>query len=165
MLANAVPADAGGLLSLRRRVVAEGDFLLAEPGEADATLATLVPMIRNHRGVLLIARAAHQVVGMLDITEGAMRRTAHVGFLEIMVRDDWRRKGIGKALLVEGLAMAQQRGIAKVVLEAYATNHAAIALYQAMGFTVEGKYRNEYRMPDGTWRNALRMAWFPGNGP
>lgn len=61
---------------------------------------------------------------------------AHIG--TIAVHPDFRRRGIGRALLDHTLEHARQTGILKVFLEVRRGNLPALELYKRYGFTVEG---------------------------
>ena len=65
----------------------------------------------------------------------------------IAVHPDARRQGIGRALLTEMLRLARERGLSEISLEVRASNEAAIALYERMGFAVAGRRRHFYRDP------------------
>nr|WP_297056114.1 type I glyceraldehyde-3-phosphate dehydrogenase [Thermosulfurimonas sp.] len=56
----------------------------------------------------------------------------------IAVSPSWRRKGLGEALLREGLRWARTRGAVRATLEVEAGNEAALALYAKWGFRVVG---------------------------
>ncbi|OUY70918.1 GNAT family N-acetyltransferase, partial [Klebsiella pneumoniae] len=51
------------------------------------------------------------------------------------LRPSWRGKGLGRKLMQELLMLLQQQGIETVFLEVIRDNHAAVALYQSLGFT------------------------------
>ena len=53
----------------------------------------------------------------------------------IGVARDWRGTGLGKALLLAGLAHLRAQGLAEVMLYVDATNTAAIGLYESLGFS------------------------------
>ncbi len=57
-----------------------------------------------------------------------------VHLLNIAVRPDRRRHGIAKALMAELFAHGRSRSARKVLLEVRASNAAAIALYERLGF-------------------------------
>src|ERR1051326_7808815 len=59
----------------------------------------------------------------------------------IGVRPDPRRRGVGRALLGACLDIAARRGARLAVLEVRASNAAARALYERLGFTVVGERR------------------------
>jgi ribosomal-protein-alanine N-acetyltransferase len=58
-----------------------------------------------------------------------------------------RRRGIGRALVREGLAALAGRGASQVFLEVRASNAAARALYAEFGFGEVGRRREYYRRP------------------
>ena len=70
---------------------------------------------------------------------------AHIN--NFAVHPEWRRRGIGRALLVHTLAQAADLGAPKATLEVRAGNTAAIALYQAGGFARAGVRRGYYTHP------------------
>ena len=51
------------------------------------------------------------------------------------LRPAWRGKGLGRKLMQELLMLLQQQGIETVFPEVIRDNHAAVALYQPLGFT------------------------------
>ena len=61
------------------------------------------------------------------------------------VRRDNQRRGIGRALLEELLAVAARNGVRHTLLEVAADNVPAQALYDAYGFEVIGVRRNYYQ--------------------
>lgn len=164
VVAPAAPSDAAGLIALRAAVVAEGRFLVAEPGEHVAPLEAVAARIRaagaGHPPTagVWVAHARYQVVGMLEVQPGPFRRTRHVGHVEIMVRADWRGRGVGRALMGALTAWSPGSALDKLSLAVYADNAPAIALYRACGFVEEGRRRGEYRFPDGTLHDDLLMA-------
>lgn len=64
--------------------------------------------------------------------------------LNIAVRSDWRRRGVGRALINELLVEAQARGVRSISLEVGAGNLAAVDLYSSLGFRRRGLRRNYY---------------------
>jgi ribosomal-protein-alanine N-acetyltransferase len=61
---------------------------------------------------------------------------AHIG--TFAVHPDYRRQGIGRALMEHTLNHARQTGMVKVFLEVRRGNLPAIELYKSYGFTVQG---------------------------
>jgi ribosomal-protein-alanine N-acetyltransferase len=72
---------------------------------------------------------------------------AHI--LNLCIADDWRRRGIGRGLLLALLAHARDRGVRDAFLEVRRTNRAAIALYHELGFQCVGTRRGYYQAQDG----------------
>ncbi|MDD1200878.1 GNAT family N-acetyltransferase [Klebsiella pneumoniae] len=65
----------------------------------------------------------------------APRRGSAARLAAFALRPAWRGKGLGRKLMQELLMLLQQQGIETVFLEVIRDNHAAVALYQSLGFT------------------------------
>jgi ribosomal-protein-alanine N-acetyltransferase len=68
--------------------------------------------------------------------------------LRVAVHPDGRRKGLARALLLEGLERLRKLDIQVCFLEVRVDNIPAITLYESLGFTCVGMRRGYYR--DGT---------------
>lgn len=81
----------------------------------------------------------------------------------LAVAPDYRRRGMATTLLEYVLAEAVTAGVTKATLEVRASNTAAIALYERLGFYVAARRPNYYTKPeeDGLilWREKLDM-WY-----
>lgn len=65
----------------------------------------------------------------------------------LAVRDDYRRRGLGKQLLAHAEKLARQNHLRKVSLLAELENTGALALYEGWGFTCVKTYRHPHQMP------------------
>ena len=75
----------------------------------------------------------------------------------LAVDPDFRRRGIGRALLDSAAQEAGARGARRLTLRVLGHNHAARALYESAGFVVEGVQRGEFFL-DGDYRDDVLMA-------
>jgi ribosomal protein S18 acetylase RimI-like enzyme len=66
-------------------------------------------------------------------------------------RFDERTNGLGEADIASK----------KDELLVHASNERAIRLYSKFGFLEEGRFKDRIRLPDGSFRDDLAMAWFP----
>lgn len=73
----------------------------------------------------------------------------------VAVRENYRRRGIGNALLATILERGRERGASKAFLEVRASNTAAQALYARHGFEIAGRRARYYSEP---LEDALVMA-------
>jgi putative acetyltransferase len=112
----------------------------------------------GQRVVHQVAEIEERVVGTSRLRVWPEPRMAHSGSLTIGVHDDFHGRGVGSALMRALLAQADgPLGLARVQLEVDVDNQAAIALYQKMGFEVEGRLRG-FKLRDGRPSDALVMA-------
>ena len=80
----------------------------------------------------------------------------HVADLSIYVDRAARGRGVGRVLLARVIDEARRIGYHKMVLAAFPTNAAGMRLYEAMGFTRVGIYR-EQGLLDGRWVDVILM--------
>lgn len=64
--------------------------------------------------------------------------------LRVAVAPEWRRKGVASWILQRAFAEAAARGAVTAYLEVRPSNHAAISLYENLGFTPVGKRPRYY---------------------
>ncbi len=103
----------------------------------------------NDLAIMLVARpagrswSAHRVVGFL--CSSIIMDEWHIN--NVATRPEFRRRGIARELLLEGLASARYRGARFSLLEVRATNLAAQALYLHLGFHVVSRRPRYYANP------------------
>ena len=67
--------------------------------------------------------------------------------MNIAVSSDYRRQGIGQALIEGLVAHLQQKNVIALLLEVRVSNIPAIALYEKLGFEQVGRRRGYYHNP------------------
>lgn len=109
--------------------------------------------------VPLVACVDGQPVGMLGLhTHPDMPRLRHSAWLGMAVRDDWQGRGIGTALLVAGLDLADHwLQLTRMELHVFVDNEPALRLYRRYGFVVEGTLRRA-AFREGTLHDVHLMA-------
>jgi [ribosomal protein S18]-alanine N-acetyltransferase len=105
----------------------------------------------NRMARYLIARAGEQVVGFGGIW--LMVDEAHI--TTFGVHPEWRRRGVGRQLLIALVELSEQMRASRMTLEVRAGNQAAQELYRRFGFIVAGR-RARYYTDDG--EDALIMT-------
>jgi ribosomal protein S18 acetylase RimI-like enzyme len=93
-----------------------------------------------------VAISGDAVFGWCDVTPMERAVFAHRGVLGMGVVPEYRGRGVGRALVEAALAAARRSGLARIDLEVRADNAAAIGLYRAVGFAVEGVKRDALRL-------------------
>jgi putative acetyltransferase len=81
-----------------------------------------------------------------------------VADIAMLLREGWRGRGLGSALLEEAIAWATRAGAHKMALEVWPDNTPAIRLYEQAGFVEEGRKRRHYRRRDGELWDSVLMG-------
>jgi ribosomal protein S18 acetylase RimI-like enzyme len=129
--------------------------LLEAPPEADVkkyvqeTIASGTPHF--------VAVAEANVVGWCDVAPKPRPTLAHSGILGMGVISEYRRQGIGRALLNATLAAAQAKSMKRIELTVRVDNDPARRLYESCGFVVEGLCRR-HMLVDGEFKDSWLMA-------
>ncbi|MEZ5703342.1 MAG: GNAT family N-acetyltransferase [Burkholderiaceae bacterium] len=97
------------------------------------------------------------VLGWCDVLPTHGEARAHVGVLGIGVVGEARGRGIGRRLMELAVDGAWARGMSRIELTVRADNPRAQALYERLGFVVEGVQRGAFCV-DGASFDAHAMA-------
>ncbi len=142
------PADAAATaayMSALRGEVAAGtlDTLpWRKPPDTDQQGEFLRRLAVNPHAVMMAAFSGQTVVGLIDIVGGQNDFDRHQGTLGISVAPEWRGRGIGRALMEAAIAEARSwPDFCRIELIVVTWNTGAIALYETLGFKMEGRKR------------------------
>jgi RimJ/RimL family protein N-acetyltransferase len=97
------------------------------------------------------------VVGWCDVTPKSRPIYAHCGVLGMGLLPRFRGRGLGTKLIARTLQASRAFGLTRVELTVRQDNANAIALYEKVGFVVEGVQRNG-GLVDGRYENIIEMA-------
>jgi ribosomal protein S18 acetylase RimI-like enzyme len=89
----------------------------------------------------LVAEHQGHVLGFVDVTTQAWQQAAWIN--NLVVGRDFRRRGLGKALMSAARMWAQQKDLRVLMLETQPKNYPAIVFYQRLGFNFCG-YNDQY---------------------
>lgn len=100
-------------------------------------------MIQCEYAYYVVAKEADEILGCCGI-----RNMCGDGEItNVVVKDACRRKGIGEIMVRGLMEQSRELGVRNYTLEVRESNHAAICLYEKLGFTVEGRRKNFYERP------------------
>jgi L-amino acid N-acyltransferase YncA len=112
---------------------------------------------RGPRHPVIVAESGAIIVGWGSLnvfnTRPAYR---HVADFSVYVERAWRGKGVGHRLLERLIELAREIGYHRMVLSTFPTNAGGVRLYERLGFSRVGVYR-EQGMLDGRWIDTLIM--------
>lgn len=97
----------------------------------------------RENSIFLMAFEGESPVGYIGLS--SVVDEGYIGNLAVV--EDYRRKGIGKALMNELLTQCKALDLAFATLEVRASNTPAIKLYEGLGFTQVGCRKNYYKEP------------------
>lgn len=129
---------------------------LTEAPPADAVREFIKSAIAR-RVPQFVALDGTQVIGWCDIFPHERESFAHVGRLGMGLLPQYRGQGIGRHLAEKTIELAKRIGLERIELDVYASNKAAIALYQSLGFETEG-VKQKGRKLDGIYDDVVIMG-------
>lgn len=123
----------------------------------DAIRKTLEQSSANVTRLIAVQKEDDRVLGTISLNAMSGRRS-HVAELGLLIHEEFQGKGIGGALLRQGVDFADNwLGLLRLSLMVYTDNKQAIQLYQRAGFETEGILRSVARR-NGKLEDALAMA-------
>ncbi len=154
-------ADAEAYLELARAIDAESRFMMFEPSERQTTVEQQVERIRSLHAsdnkLMLVAEHEGQLVGYLGAIGGDFHRNHHSVHIFLGILERFTGQGLGRRLLEETEQWAQRQGLHRLELTVMRHNARALALYQKMGFEIEGTKRDSLQV-DGVYVDEIYMA-------
>ncbi len=97
----------------------------------------------RENSIFLMAFEEETPVGYVGLS--VVLDEGYIGNLAVV--EDYRRKGIGKALMLELINECKTLDLAFVTLEVRVSNEPAVKLYESLGFTQVGCRKNYYKDP------------------
>ncbi len=140
------------------RAMPQGDMLYLEDDlTSPETLARLLNARFAENWRQFVASAGDQIIGY-----GALRRlpcwSRHVAGINLIVSAGWRRYGLG-TLLAQALAdSAPDLQIDKLIVEMIETQLAGRAIFDRLGFQIEGTFSSHARDRQGRCHTLIVMA-------
>ena len=157
------PADAEALTRLAEAVSGEPEaWLISTDGEwrSVGDERRYLKAVRRypHAAVYVAERSDGVIVGRLSLARDTHPASAHVADLGLMVAQDARRQGVGRALLEAAVEWARASDVRKLELHVFPWNEPAIKLYERFGFEREGLRAAHYHR-GGEYVDAILMAY------
>jgi ribosomal protein S18 acetylase RimI-like enzyme len=112
----------------------------------------------EHGNPQFVVLSGGKVVGWCDVLRKTNRVVfSHCGTLGIGLLPEFPGRGIGRPLMRTTIDAAWQCRMTRIELTVRKHNANAIALYNHLGFEIEGLHRNTVRI-DGQYQNLYAMA-------
>jgi RimJ/RimL family protein N-acetyltransferase len=150
LIRQALPEDAEAYLALARQLDQETRFMMMEPGERTTTILSMRKRLQayaktQNQRIFVAENEAGDLIGLLGAQGGDYRRNYRTVHIFVGILQAYTGKGIGKRLFETMEAWARNWGAHRLELTVMRHNERGLALYQKMGFTIEGQ------MHDALW--------------
>ncbi|MTB63656.1 GNAT family N-acetyltransferase [Streptococcus sp. zg-86] len=154
---------AAAFIDFMNQVAIETDFLVMDETGFQFTPDELAVIFENSLSspnqLHLLALCGEEVIGAVTVRASKQYRISHIGNVFIALRKDYWGHGIGRILLEEVIEWAKSYGIIKrLELTVQARNERAVALYQKVGFEIEGTQKWGARTDEGEWLDLYYMG-------
>jgi len=113
------------------------------PNEVVNELNLIKRLEIEKNSVLFVAENNNKLIGNIDLNGNQRLKLFHTGVVGMGIREEWRGKGVGTALLEAVIKWSEINMFIKLLwLEVYDSNEAGKALYRKMGFHECGIMKN-----------------------
>lgn len=162
LLRNAEGADAEAVCQIFQLTHGQTDYMLSYPDEnsfdVEQERAYLVQKAESPAEIEICAVLQGQIVGTAGIgAVGRKDKVKHRATLGIGVEKSHWGKGIGRALIEACIACAGSAGYLQLELEIVCENHAAVSLYESVGFQEYGRNPRGFRSRNSGWQELILM--------
>jgi len=155
------PIDAPALIQLQRQIATETTFMLLEPGEVPSNpkglAAHLADIEKRNNTAWFVAERGGETVGYLGADGGRLARNRACARIFLGVVKACWGQGVGRALFQAVEDWARGQGLRRLDLTVQTGNARGRALYERLGYEVEGRMRQSL-LVDGEPVDELLMS-------
>jgi len=144
LLAN----DAEKLVDLLSRVSPEDKEYFRFDISTPESITQWCKNINYSRTFPLIALVNERIVGLSTLFVGE-NYTRHIAWIHIYLDKEFRRRGIGTAMIRSQIDIARMMGLQQVIAEVAVTQPKVIRAFEEMGFKLEYQHRDYFITHDG----------------
>jgi ribosomal protein S18 acetylase RimI-like enzyme len=152
-----VASDYAALLAFCRALPQDDHEYIPDDFQNCELIGRLITIAPAAHWRQLIASSEDVIVGY-----GAVRRlsgwSSHVGELQLVVSRGWRCAGLGSLLARAILEAAHELEVAQVIVEMLEEQVAGRAIFEGLGFTIEGLLEGQVCDRQGQHHNMLVMT-------
>jgi RimJ/RimL family protein N-acetyltransferase len=138
-------ADEAGVLEFARALPTHDLLFLPRNISQPKVLSAWIKEIERGDITSLLAVKDGRVVGCGTLVRDSHSWSTHVGEIRMVVSQEVRGQGVGRALSQETFALALCAGLEKLTVQMTVDQQAAIALFESLGFKAEALLRDHVK--------------------
>jgi RimJ/RimL family protein N-acetyltransferase len=138
-------SDEAGVLSFAQKLPTHDLLFLPRNISQPKVLSAWIKEIERGDITSLLAVKGGTVVGCGTLVRDPHSWSPHVGEIRMVVSQDVRGQGVGRALSQETFALALCAGLEKLSVQMTVDQQAAIALFESLGFKAEALLRDHVK--------------------
>jgi RimJ/RimL family protein N-acetyltransferase len=138
-------SDEAAVLAFAQRLPTHDLLFLPRNISQPKVLSAWIKDIERGDIVSLLALKGGTVVGCGTLVRDPYSWSPHVGEIRMVVSQDVRGQGVGRALSQETFALALCAGLEKLSVQMTVDQQAAIALFESLGFKAEALLRDHVK--------------------
>jgi RimJ/RimL family protein N-acetyltransferase len=142
-------ADEGAVLAFAQKLPTHDLLFLPRNISEPKVLSAWIHEIERGDIVSLLAIKGGTVVGCGALVRDRHSWSQHVGEIRMVVSQEVRGQGVGRALSQETFALALGAGLEKLSVQMTVDQRGAITLFESLGFKAEALLRDHVRDVDG----------------
>ena len=151
--------DAELLLAFARALPAHDlVFLHRDITQSDEVQAWIEEIEHGLEGVILAVAADGSVLGYSSVSRSPLSWNRHVAELRVLVGEQGRGHGLGRALTAEAFRIAEDLGVRKMVAQMTLDQLGAIHTFKRLGFTSEALLHDHVMDEDGSTLDLVIMS-------
>jgi len=153
--------EAGKLIALKRDYIMNTTtipMVLDEyPNDPEKEKTLISKYNSSKNSVLLVAEFENKLIGNIDITGNQRTKMFHTAMLGMGIKEAWRNKGLGRALIESALLWTKNHSNLEIVwLNVYSSNELGLNLYLNTGFNICGKLEGFFKEEEG-YKDKIQM--------
>lgn len=100
-------------------------------------IENMVEYVKNDKAIIIGACNDEDLVGFIWLFKNINQGEQRLHVIQIVVKEEYRNKGIGKQLMMEAEKQAKNNDITTLELNVIEENRAAVSLYESLGYLTE----------------------------
>lgn len=150
--------DRARLLAFGQQLPQDDLLYLEDDFQSNEIVARLVNAYQAENWRQFVVEVGDEIVGYSSARR-LVGWASHVADIVLLVSPSWRRSGVGVALAQAIFDAARDLSVSKVIVEMLEEQQSGRAIFERLGFSVEGTLARHTRDRQGNYHNLLILSY------